>query len=533
MRILDDEAIKFRASFSDDASRIITDSFEAVDLRSSLGFYGTDITFEYDIWCCDKKKKSEAHRNKVRISFALIPSVYKDLVKYYSINSLNTNITPNTVDNKVKCAGIFLRFLIENNVDIKKVNTAVRTNFYNMIEDYEHWTETYKYRIWSSINEFLNFVRAWLNKPLPNNLFKKNPFDVNKTNNDEKYIPDKIVSQLDFIFREKEITRYICAFYWIIRSIPSRVTEVAGMKLECLKPYGEDTWVLMIPTWKQNGGYKAEQIRRIYIKYEGHGKFLVDLVRKQQEYAKSLQDKLPDELKGYLFVREQTMFKQMEFKKTGIVKYITLEGKYNLPEKNTIGKELSKICERYNVTDEDNKLYLVTSHQFRHRGITQMGYAGFTPMKIMLITAHQSDAMINKNYHHKQDDILLEKQRKVLSEDTPSEDAPVLFQGKILNMDAKTESRLLKNNARAYRIKNLGICGDITGCKNNIFECLACDYFIPNGDDLEYFKVQVKYWEERVVIFKKNDGLRENAEYNLDLHKKIVHKIESAIKQMG
>lgn len=93
-----------------------------------------------------------------------------------------------------------------------------------------------------------------------------------------------------------------------------------------------------------------------------------------------------------------------------------------------------------------------------------MMYSGFTPMQIMLITAHQGDAMINKNYYHRQDDILLDKQRAVHGEEPLNEDAPVLFQGRILNLDAKVEERLLRDK-RKYRLKNLGICGDITGCK--------------------------------------------------------------------
>lgn len=94
--------------------------------------------------------------------------------------------------------------------------------------------------------------------------------------------------------------------------------------------------------------------------------------------------------------------------------------------------------------------------------------------------------------------------------------------------DAALESRLLKN-VRAYKIKDMGICSDITGCKSGIFDCLDCSYFVPDADSLNYFKDKVIFWEQRVKMFEKNTSLKENAEYNLKLHKGIVERIVKAI----
>lgn len=61
-----------------------------------------------------------------------------------------------------------------------------------------------------------------------------------------------------------------------------------------------------MPTWKQNGGYLEPQLRRIYLKYSGHGKFLIDMIREQQEIARSLQSSLPDHQKEcYLHIRQK------------------------------------------------------------------------------------------------------------------------------------------------------------------------------------------------------------------------------------
>lgn len=96
----------------------------------------------------------------------------------------------------------------------------------------------------------------------------------------------------------------------------------------------------------------------------------------------------------------------------------------------------------------------------------------------------------------------------------------------------ETAEWLLKN-PRRFRIRkdgrSIGLCGDITSCNGGLFECLACNYFVPNADDLEYFEEQVTYWEQRCEIFKNKPIQLENFKYNLALHRAIVNRIKSVI----
>ena len=506
----------------------ILDNSDKKELLLSLELYGDNIKFNDNIWNCNKKMKSQVHKNEVQIYFNSIPLNYRELVKYYAITSLNFGVSAAGTNNKVKYISKLLNFLNTDNIEILKINKLAENEFFKYLKANEEYSERYKKSIWGECNEFLKFIRTWDNVALPRALFSKNPFSGN-IKKDSKYIPDYVVRQLDKVMKNKEVARYLYEFYWIARSIPSRASEVLGMKLNCLKPYGNDTWVVFIPTWKQNGGYEQEQLRRVYIHYKGHGKFLIDLIKEQQKYAESLQDKLPEELKGYLFVHQREIFNSKEFAKSGNVSYYISPNEYILPTRSKLRTDLNKLCKRFNIVDENGKIYAITSHQLRHNGITNMIYAGFTPMKIMLITAHQGTAMITKSYTHIKNDILVEKQKKVLGEQVIDDDAPVLFRGRILKMnDAALESRLLKN-VRAYKIKDMGICSDITGCKSGIFDCLDCSYFVPDADSLNYFKDKVIFWEQRVKMFEKNTSLKENAEYNLKLHKGIVERIVKAI----
>lgn len=80
---------------------------------------------------------------------------------------------------------------------------------------------------------------------------------------------------------------------------------------------------------------------------------------------------------------------------------------------------------------------VVTTHQFRHNGITDRLAAGFTAAQIAEMTGHHGDAMIFNAYAHLNlmPETIREKQNYVLAERQESDKRYVLFGGRILNMD--------------------------------------------------------------------------------------------------
>lgn len=82
---------------------------------------------------------------------------------------------------------------------------------------------------------------------------------------------------------------------------------------------------------------------------------------------------------------------------------------------------------------------------------------------------------------------------------TEAESPYMLFAGRILNMYAITEARLLKN-IRAHRVPG-GICADVTHCKGGLWSCIDCEHFVPEVEQLPYFKEQVISWTEKAEKF--------------------------------
>ena len=88
--------------------------------------------------------------------------------------------------------------------------------------------------------------------------------------------------------------------YWILRLIPSRVSEVTAMAIDCLRPLGDD-YILTLIDHKDSGSPYYAKNRLIHLKYKGMGKYLIDLIKEQQIEALSLQKFLAEKKRGLLF----------------------------------------------------------------------------------------------------------------------------------------------------------------------------------------------------------------------------------------
>ena len=185
---------------------------------------------------------------------------------------------------------------------------------------------------------------------------------------------------------------------------------------------------------------------------------------------------------------------------------------------------MQKIIEIHNIKDVDGNVYKISSHQLRHNAITDRIYEGFTLLDVKDLTHHKTTAMIAGSYVHPDKEKTLAQIRKI--NDEPEEE---IFRGKIISDNIRMLERI-KNMPRSQSLGRLGVCSDMTGCKNDMYECLACDYFVPNVEELSLFEEQAKQWKEKVEIFKESQYIRENAEYNLKLNEEMVNRIKKILE---
>ena len=247
------------------------------------------------------------------------------------------------------------------------------------------------------------------------------------------------------------------------------------------------------------------------------GGYLLGLVREQQKAATAYQEYMPEGKKNALFsYRKEIRFKSGTcFTNT----YSVISWRY-------VSGRFKEICAHFNVRGEDGSPYNVTTHQFRHNGITDRLAEGFTAEQIADMTGHHGSAMIYGAYTHL--DLLPETLRKPSNYAGPlkePENPYILFGGRILNMDARMESFLLKN-IRAHRVRG-GICDDITHCRSDMWECLGCGHYIPEKEQLGWFEEQAELWRSKAERFVHDPLIHSNALKNTAAFEAVVRKLKS------
>lgn len=504
-------------------SAMVTEHFTNTRELEYINFVkclGGNVHFSSDKWVCDTLCRAPSEKaNMYTLYFDRIPSSHKDTVKFFAAISLIQGKSIATVKTYICDLIRFFDFwtIYGENGTLQLCDEFSAVRFYQYLEE-RGLAEATNIGVWSSVSTFFKTMNGWDGENL------KNPFSVppycRQRKYDAKFIPESVAQQLDTVFKKDEIDVHLRCAYWILRLIPSRIGEVVGMTIDCLKRF-DGKYILFIPTWKQNGGWRKPVIRSIHLEEKGIAAYLIGLIKMQQEAARQLQEYMPENKKGALFTYRQ--------------RYV-YEGKAPYYSKlcfvatgSNIRTKFQDICIKYGVHDERGKLYKVTTHQFRHNGITDRLAAGFTTAQIADMTGHHGDAMICNAYAHLDllPETIIEKQEFVSGEPGSRDNRYVLFGGRLLNMDEHMEKRLLKN-LRAHRVRG-GICSDVTGCKSDMWNCLGCDFFVPDAEQKEYYIEQIALWKEKQERFSEFPIIRENAKRNVKLFEDILRKIEKDV----
>lgn len=485
-----------------------------------------EIEFDAERWVCEKKAiKPTDEANKYTIYFANTPKAYSEWIRYFALVMFEGGARVKTVKENVGDIKTFFQFLHENynSIPFEKVSYT-EINKYKEYLDHKYNSVDTKHSKWSAVSNFYRKMKG-ADGFFKENIVPKNPFEK-KRNNPDKYIPKDVADQLDIAFQDDNVPIPMRTAYWIMRFIPSRLGEVVRLPINCVKDV-KDSWVITLYMWKQNGGYFKPELRTVRFKNESkEATFLYKLIKQQEEIAKSLQNQVPDDAKGYLFTYNKTYIHKRASEIAGKIKYrndkVVVAASFY-----SISHFMEQFCDRYGVVDKDGETYHLTTHKLRHNGITdRIVEGGFEVDDVMAITNHKVDMMINRNYFHEDKNKSIEVQENVLKASGKQEDESqaVYFKGRIMNIDESMQRRLLRD-IRKHKVK-LGICMDIDGC-DNYYRCLSCEHFAPKAEDLHYFENEIEQWQRKLQFYR-DKGMTmqmQNAEYNLNLNAKIRDRI--------
>lgn len=334
-----------------------------------------------------------------------------------------------------------------------------------------------------------------------------------RVKNEKKYIPDEVADQLDVIFMKDDIPLVYRCFYWMLRLIPNRATEVLSMTVRCLKQLDADTYTLTIPSFKQSDPYVPSDIKLIEVRYEGMGKFLVDLVAAQR-----------DEVVAQLGENAKWLFTSRTYRlirdpKTGERCYRTCGSAFKPKGLGSCNHFFSRLSECRGLLDEQGEPYSPTTHQFRHNAISDRMNSGlFRAIDLLPLTAHHNTKMIEQSYTH----TFVKDLRK---------DDPVVFRGRIINTDDPARFDRILARPFAKRVHRIGLCSDARGCGADRSRCLSCSYLVPDADDLDYYQNELDDWrsKQRKAESCGNEVFAELCGAWIDAYETLIRRVLSAV----
>lgn len=557
-------------------------------LRVKTIQYG-DFEFKDNIWYCSKVHKNAARKIEYTINFESVPNNLVHLMKYYALIVDNAIFT---INSKVQDICIFINYLSEKFPDYKvgNVNRRIINSFENYLK-IEVDSEGSRSKIYGAIMDFFYKMSDFPEMPSLVPTKRKNPFIQPKNKNPEKYIPEFVVNQLDKVMKDENngIPLQIRGVYWLLRSFPNRITEVASMDNNCIKPL-YSYYVLNIPTWKQNGGYIIEEVKTIPVLNTGHGKYVIDLIQRVQKQTNdNLKEYSVEERnKKYLFllpknlmlvnegnkispyspvitnkeinkilsanpqantrkvcqeltnvginITEDTVRSYMKGKRKYDTKLTSLDG-------NRINHYLDRIMKIFGIKGESGEEISVSTHQFRHNATTDRGYiGGYTIDQLRTIRNDKGERMPLQYTHQ------IKEQHKAQWLEatglTSPEKSPVEFSGVIRNLSDKKVLKRYEKNPQAYLVweangqKGVGFCSSISSCNPSgtsvHFECYSCNWFVPKADYYEDYKAELNYWTN--IMEREGDKPNraahfENAVRNVNCLERIVEICKNGISK--
>lgn len=502
-----------------------------------------DFDFTDDVWYYSHKHKDSRAKFYYVVRFHKVNEPYKSLLKYYA---LIKNHSIFGIQQKIYYITAFIHFLNENypGITIKNINRDIINAYEYTISIDNNYKPNIKSALYRAISDFFKSLKGF--PELPNTVPTKsiNPFKQVQ-NPQNRTIPPAAIQKMDRIMKNMDVNIPLefRTFYWLIRSFPNRGTEILSMKRNCLKTFYSE-YTISIPTFKQNGGYHEPEMKAIPIIYSGHGKFVVELIKQLKLQTEKLLINYPlneGDKKDYLFIGRYLTLHNDSNGNVDIrydKRYKFVRNLNNI----TMNRYLKSLAVIIGIFDENGNSCTVTSHQFRHNAITDRMYqVGYTMEQIVKLTGHKNINMPSHYLHQ-----LKERQKEVhlnMSELNNGKNNAVSFKGRIMNLDNQTINFLSKDLNKyltweANGKKGVGICGDISGCNPKgtsiLFECYACEWFIPKADYYHDYKKEHEYWQaviERIGTDTRRASQLENAIRNVSYLERIIEICEKGIEQ--
>ncbi|MDL2219582.1 hypothetical protein LJC04_04540 [Ruminococcaceae bacterium OttesenSCG-928-O06] len=316
-----------------------------------------------------------------------------------------------------------------------------------------------------------------------------------------------VIKKLDRIFFD--LATYVPLdmrlMYLLLRLILNRFSEVQNMHLECMVIPEEGIFSVSIPVQKATPLSLPIYISHSRLIDGNVENILFDTLLKQQQYARTNQANAMEYAKDYLFLSSKNP-KEL----------LTIDG---------FNKYLNDMCQKYNIRNHDGTIAHVTSHGFRHIGVTERFNSNLIMShEIQKEAAHSRiEETLGYGYQSIYDETnrLEELTNYTLSSEFTHKEKCITPRKPL---SSKRYDALLQQ-PYVRIIPAYGACCDMS-CSPKYEQCITCDYFVPDNTFLPYFEECILILEEKLNRFYSNPHASKEAiqfnEERLALYKCFV-----------
>lgn len=461
----------------------------------------TNDSFLKSVWCLD------VNTNKIeptRISF-------KTLNKYGVINTKLTKLYAIILLERGKTAigylpsnlNVFFEFLSSKNINLLQCNSSTLIIFEEWLNNQsDRFQESTKKRFYNTVKSFFSLLygHSKISK-IDGITALENPYR-DSNNERHKVIESAVLEKYDEYFQRKNVALFDKTIYWILRLYGIRPSDLTNYPLDCVKKLSHEIATIKHAIVKNSSNdidYKIEFMNLT----EPKQKMLYKFIAKLQLQAQELQSEATK--KGFLFTY-----------KFGTVRYANTQKIQNMMQNVS---ELLVIPKELRATPKD----------FKKTAITLRAKSGWTSEQLKIFANHSTYDSLDA-YSRPSDLFTKHTQTEILYSENRISNAYV-FNGKIVNSINEQLEKKIMSNFRAHKISNLGYCPNVSHCGNH-FECLDCDYLLPDYDLKDYYISQA---DRYIEIAEKQTNLNDTANARDSFHRAslFAHLFNKVIKNEG
>ena len=454
--------------------------------------------------------------NYKEIEFEWLKTASKKYIKHL----VNTGKAGGTCLGKLGKITKFSEFLRLNYPDINSsgIDRDVIVNFFGHLKNIFPKPKSVDTRR-ATIKELDEFIKLshrfeWLEITNPNLIYPEDLPRLSKSGKTfDQLIPYEVLEQL--VDNLDGLPIIFARMAFLMLGAPIRVSEVCGMRFDCIKQDKDGDWWLNFWDYKLNKEHNPIPIRTE----------IAEAIKLQQKF---IREKLGKDYQ-YLFCA----------KKGGVRRDSTYNYTNKPPSASTFREALKNLGINRNITYQGEVyLQLTKTHSFRHTGASDLINKGMPLVMVQEILGHESPEM-TLVYAKLYDNTLKEVWKEV---------APKIVDltGKVTEIARKKldtpKYQKMKNIALQQQVNN-GTCGLSVHQKCPKFHaCYTCSKFVVTEDNLpglksdrDQLKAEVKQLKEQLNIYKEDNKLRlaEGCRNRIKQSREIVKNLDKMIDALG